>query len=332
VEAIRELSYYTELPLQRFFLRWLMDSDQRVSHEAALALVAGRPHPAIGLFGMALHYHSAAARSNAAWAIGVLAHSAPDSRQCAPLLSPLLHDANSEVIKEALVGLSRCDRDSAHVPVNALRQLLTGSEPVQRGLAAVELARHHPAIAEREVPAQLEKEQKAFDSFNTAWTARGRPKLSQVEIDRTVELYRAQIKDLQALTLLPGRAARHTLAAQAFRSDQDYAMTPILVAGFDMWDRLAEDPAPALNALGSRNTGEADSAEWALVKAGPQVLPSIRRALPMSKGDLRRRLVEILAWQADEDGLPVLRSEEMSDKSSKDLIAWAISNINALNP
>jgi glycerophosphoryl diester phosphodiesterase len=331
VQAIRELSYYSGFPLQRQFLHWLMDSDERVSHEAALALVVSRPQPPLASFEAAMRSGSVATRSNAAWAVGSLARSANDSPQCAPLLAPLLHDASTAVIEQALVGLSRCPSDPRSVPADALLQIISGEVPVLRGLAAVALAKHHPDIAEREVPAQLEKEEKTSDSFNVEWTARGRPKLSESQIDTAVELYRAQMKELQALTLLPSHAALQPLVAQAFRPGHDYSMAPILVAGFNLWDRLAENPAPAIDALSSSDVGEADWAEWALVKAGPNILPAIRHALPASRGDLRRRLIEILAWQADEDALPMLRLMRKDDKSDRAMLRWAITTIDAFS-
>jgi glycerophosphoryl diester phosphodiesterase len=332
IGAIRELSYYTGFPLQRQFFRWLMDNDAGVSHEAALALLASRPQPLPDAFEDSLRSRSMAARINSVWAIGVLARSAADGAQCAKLLAPLLHDSSAAVIKQTLVGLSRCQADSKSVPADALLRILTGPVPVLRGLAAVALATHHPAIAERAVTKQLEQEEKTADSFNIGWTARGRPKLSQNEIDKTVEIYRAEVKELQALALLRGEGAYQALAAQAFRPGHDYSMIPILMAGFDIWDHLAKDPAPALEALKSRDAGEADWAEWALVKSGPNVLPDIRSALPASQGELRRRLIEILAWQADEDALPLLRALKTNDESERDLVHWAISTIDAFRP
>ncbi len=327
VQAIRELSYYSGFPLQRLFLHWLMDSNERVSHEAALALVVSRPQPPLASFEAALRSGSVATRSNAAWAVGSLGRSAHNSAQCAPLLAPLVHDASTIVIEQALVGLSRCPADPQSVPADALLKVISGEVPVLRGLAAVVLAKYYPSIAEREVPAQLEKEEKTSDSFNAEWTARGRPKLSQSQLDTAVERFRAQMKELQALTFLPHRAALQPLAAQAFRPGHDYSMAPIVVAGFNLWDRLAENPAPAIDALSSSDVGEADWAEWTLIQAGPNILPAIRHALSASQGDLRRRLIEILAWQADEQALPMLRRLQKDNKSDGTLLRWAITTI-----
>ena len=140
------------------------------------------------------------------------------------------------------------------------------------------------------------------------------------------------MKELQALALLHSDGAYHTLTAQAFRAGQDYSMVSILMAGFDIWDHLAKDPSSAIEALNSRDASEADWAEWALVKAGPGILPAIRHALPASKGELRRRLIEILAWQGDEDAIPVLRSLKMDNESDRKLVHWATSTIDAFDP
>lgn len=331
VQAIRALSGFVGFPLQPLFLRWLSSGDEKISHEAALALVTGRPPPPLSALEPALHSALPAARSNAAWAVGALERDAPDAR-CASLLAPLLQDANTEVLQQALVGLARCPLAPHDVPALPLQALLTGGIPVLRGLAAVALAKHHPAIAEHAVPAQLEKEETYSDAVNAAWTARGRPPLSQPEIDKAVAIYRAQMKELQAIALLPGKEALPALSAQAFRPGHDYSVMPILVAGFRLWDRLADDPAPALAALASPDRAEADWAEWALVKAGPQVLPALRQALPTSQGDRQRRLVEILAWQADREALPLLRTMEKSHTPDQELIRWAIATIEALNP
>lgn len=324
VDAIRELSYYTGFPLQSSFLRWLADSDQQVSNEAAMALVASRPQPPLDSFAEALRSDSPITRSNAAWAIGSLGRPAKDTGRCAQFLSPLIHDADRQVVEKALVSLSRCQPDDKSVPVSALMTILTGNVPVLRGLAAVALARHHPVIAAREVPRQLQKDETALDAFEVEWTARGRPKLSQAQIDTTVELYRAQMKEIRALAQLPDSRGYRFLTAQAFRPGQDYSMTPILVSGFNIWDHLAQDATPALAALRSSEPGVADWAEWALIKAGPDVLPVIRHELAASHGDLRRRLIEILAWQADPDALPVLRSMMNHDHSEKEHLQWAI--------
>jgi glycerophosphoryl diester phosphodiesterase len=329
VQAIRSLSGFAGLPLQPQFLRWLSDKNARVSHEAALALVLSRPSPQISSLESAAHSSSPAARSNTAWAVGHLSGVASDSKLCAPLLATLLHDPDIDVLKEVLTGLAACPRDARHVPQKRLKEILSGDVPVLRGLAAVALATHHPDLAGRLVPAQLDKEEKLSDAFNAAWTARGRPKLTQPEIDKAVVLYRAQMKELHAIALLPGRAAQDALESQAFRAGHDYSMMPIIVAGFQLWDRLADNPAPAIAALSSQDRAEADWAEWALVKAGPAVLPAVRNASASSSGEVRRRLIDILGWQADEDALASLLHMSQIDSADREHIQRAIQNIEA---
>jgi len=331
VQAIRELSFFAGFPLQKQFLRWLLDEDERLSHEAALALVISRPRPSASVFEPAIHSKSAAARSNAAWAIGEIAVDEPRSAECASLLVPLLKDESTAVIKQALVAISRCPKSTQGVPAAPLLAILSGREPVLRGLAAVALAKHHPQLAKREVNRQLAKEESKSDSFNEQWTSRGRPKLSQAEIDSAVELYRAEMKDLRALSSIADHDATQELASQAFRPGQDYSMTQVLVAGFGLWDRLGEDPAPALQALASSNTGVADWAEWTLVQAGPSVLPAVHKALIGSHGDLLQRLVHILAWQGDQDALPLLRTMAKNGELDHDLLRWAIRRIEAFS-
>ena len=332
VQAIRALSGFVGLPLQPIFLHWLLTGEQATSHEAALALVTSRPRAFISSFEPAIHSSSTIARANAAWAVGMLAHTAPDAARCASMLTTLVHDGSNEVVKQTLVALSRCQSDPRHVPVRRLQMLLTGNSPVLRGLSAVALAKHHPEIATREVPAQLEKEIELSDVYNSRWTAQGRPKLTQQQIDKAVEIYRAQMKELHALELLPKSVALHGLEAQAFRPWHDYSMMPILVSGFKLWDRIADHPESALAALTAQDGTEADWAEWALVKAGPEVLPMIRRALPSSRGELRRRLIDILSWQADTSALPLLNSMEETETLDRERIRSAIARIQAFSP
>jgi glycerophosphoryl diester phosphodiesterase/HEAT repeat protein len=325
--AIRDLSGFVGLPLQPQFLRWLSDEDVRVSHEAALALVLSTPPPRISSLESAARSSAATARRNAAWAVGHLAGKATDGKLCAPFLASLLNDPDGDVLKEALTGLAACPRDPRHVPQRRLKEILFGDAPVFRGLAAVALATHHPDVARGLVPAQLEREEEISDAVNAAWTARGRPKLTQPEIDKAVELYRAQMKELHAIALLPGRPAQNALQSQAFRPGHDYSMMPILVAGFQLWDRLAANPASAIAALNSQDRAEADWAEWALVKAGPAALPAVRNALKGSEGEVRRRLIDILGWQADEDALTPLRGMSDVDPNDREHIEKAIQNI-----
>jgi HEAT repeat protein len=105
-----------------------------------------------------------------------------------------------------------------------------------------------------------------------------------------------------------------------------------LVAGYQLWDRLADDPEPAIEALNSSDGDVADRAQWALIAAGPAVLTAVRKALESDTGNQRRRLISVLAWQADTDAIPLLQRVRNSDSSDRELIDWAIGKIAAMGP
>jgi glycerophosphoryl diester phosphodiesterase len=331
VAAIRELSGYTGFPLQRQFLRWLQDPDESVSHEAALALVTSQPPVRIAVLEPATHSSNAIARRNAAWTIGSLSAEQSDDAQCIPLLLPMLDDPDPTVMKEALLAISWCPCSPATpVPAEKLLSLLKNKVPIVRGLAAVALAKYHPDLAANPIREQLNKEESEAAAYDAAWAARGRAKLTQPEIDELIELYRAQMKYIQAISMLPNGEASASLAEQAFRSAHDYSNVAALVAGYQLWDRLGDDPQAAIHALASADHEVADRAQWALIEAGPVVLPAIRKALGDETGAIRQRLIAVLAWQADTDAIPLLHRLEDSDPGDREFIRWAIAKIQSV--
>jgi HEAT repeat protein len=143
------------------------------------------------------------------------------------------------------------------------------------------------------------------------------------------------MKLIQSLESLPPEETRRSLAGQAFRPVKDYSRVTALVAGYQIWDRIDADPTPAIQALRSANVEIADRAEWALVKAGPSVLPQLRDALPLSNPASQVRIIRILGWQGDRQSLPLLRTLEHSNPQnsnpeSRALAAWAIEKIEVL--
>jgi HEAT repeat protein len=158
----------------------------------------------------------------------------------------------------------------------------------------------------------------------------GKQKLTPEQIKPIVEAWREQMKLVQALALLPPENALGLLAGQAFRQVADYSQETAVIAGYQLWDRIAANPAPAMEALRSTNVEVADRAEWALVKAGPSVLPQLRQALPGSDPPSQARIIRILGWQGDHESLPLLRKLEESGPQNKVLIAWAIEKIEVL--
>jgi HEAT repeat protein len=318
--AIRELSHYIGFPTQQLFIRWLRDPDDRISRAAAVALVIARPATPTQVYIEATSAPEKTARQNGAWAIGITGAPATGA-----LLS-LLGDKDPKVLKEALLALSRCPGE---VPAEALLPLLANATPEVRGAAALALARHQPEVAASAVMDLLLRDEER--------AARGHlgGKLTPEQIGTIEAAYREQMKLIQSLESLPPEQARRALADQAFRPVKDYSRVTALVAGYQMWDRIAADPSPAIQAMRSTNVEVADRAEWALVKAGPSVLQQLRDDLPLSDPASQLRIIRILGWQGDREALPLLRrlqdsNPQDSNPESRALIAWAIEKIEVL--
>jgi glycerophosphoryl diester phosphodiesterase len=313
--AISELSHYFGFPTQQLFIHWLRDPDDRISRAATVALVIARPATPTQVYIDAISAPEKTARQNAAWAIGITGAPATG-----PLLS-LLGDKDPGVLKEALLALSRCPGD---VPAEALLPFLADATPEVRGAAALALARHQPQVAASAVMDLLRRDEEQAASEHN------RGKLTPERL-RTIEAaYREQMKLIQSLESLPSEEARRSFAGQAFRPVKDYSRVTALVAGYQLWDRIAADPAPAIQALRSTNAEIADRAEWALVKAGPSVLPLLREALPSSDPASQVRIIRILAWQGDRESLPLLRTLQRSNHQNETLAAWAMEKIEVL--
>jgi HEAT repeat protein len=322
VAAIRELSRYSGFPMQQLFRRWLHDPDNQISRASAVALVMVRPATPVQIFIDALSAPEASARKNAAWAIGMQA--APAT---APLL-PLLADKNTEVLKETLLAISRCP---GNVSANQLLPFLNSSVPVVRGAAALALARHQPQVAAHAVPELLDREEQQIARDYAEYVRRGKPKLTQQEIDPITETYREQMKLIQALEFLPPSDALALLAAQAFRPVEDFSRVTSLVSGYQLWDRIAADPTSAIQALNSPDIEVANRAEWVLVKAGPSVLPILRQTLPSANEATRERIFRVLAWQGDSESLPLLRGLTILNPQDEALRDWAVQKVGLLS-
>ena len=138
------------------------------------------------------------------------------------------------------------------------------------------------------------------------------------------------MKLIQALGSLLPEDALSSLADQAFRPAADYSKVTAVVAGYQLWDRIATYPDAAIQALRSTNVEVANRAEWVLVKAGASVLPALRQALPKSDGASQARIIRILGWQGDRESLPLLRQLQESTPGNKALVEWAIEKIEVL--
>lgn len=322
VAAIRELSYYFGFPTQNLFARWLRDPDDRVSRAAAVALVIARPATSAQVFADGLSSPEKTARKNAAWALGMTG--AP----CTPSLVALLHEQDPQMLKEALLAISRC---SGPVSAEELLPFLKDKTPTVRGAAALALARHQPQVAARAIPDLLRQEEKEIAQDYARYVGRGKPKLTQAEIDPMVETYREQMKLVHALEMLATPEALHALAAQAFRPVDDYSQVTGLLAGYQLWDRIAAEPTLAIQALSSTDEVVANRAEWMLVKAGPGVLPAVRQALPSASVAVQERLIRVLAWQGDSESAHLLRGLHPENPHESALIHWALQKIATLN-
>jgi glycerophosphoryl diester phosphodiesterase len=320
--AILQLSRYRGFALEGEFTHWLLDTDDHVSRAAAVALVIALPRTLPSAFAEALRSGNPHARANAAWALGAL-HAPADT------LLPLLQDKDSQVLQETLVALS-------HMPgqVNAevLLPLVSHPDPAIRGVAALALAHHQPDVAAKTIPAQLNSEVKSARILYEQWVQRGKPQLTQAEIQEVMGYYRCQMKEVQAIAMLHSPEATHELEEQAFRPGEDFSQMNAVVAAFQLWGRVASDPPSAIQALGASDAGVADKAEWILVQGGPSVLPGVREAIGSQNEAVRERAIRIVAWQGDLGALERLQAVEASDPKNADLAQWAIEKIQVLHP
>ena len=321
-EAILELSQYRGFALQAEFTGWLDDSDDHVSRAAAVALVTARPRTPLSAFSEALQSRNADTRANAAWALGMLG--AP-----AATFLPLLHDKSSQVLMESLLALSHV---SGEAGPQELLPLLRNADSSVRGAAALALARHQPALAARTIPEQLQVEMKTARIAYEEYVRRGKPQLTPAEIQTIMGYYRCQMEMMRAISMLKGPEATRALEEQAFRPGDDFSQMNGVVAAFQLWDRIAADPGPAVRALSASDVKVADKAEWMLVQAGPEVLSAVRRALDSENQTVRTRAIRIVAWGGDTGSLDKLKHIRETDPENAGLANWAIEKIESLHP
>ena len=331
IAAIRELAAYTGFPTGSLFLHLLRDPDAGVSHAAAFALVSAEPAPSPQLLYPLLRAPEPTARASAAWALGTL--HAPAAARLAKLLEPPDPDPDPRVVEQVLLALSRCPASSSGSAAlrTRLLHLLAGPAPTVSGLAALALARQAPGGAAQPIARQLKRVEAAIAEDQKLYAHPDR--LTPDAIQTARGRYRAMNKYLQALGSLPTAESFAPLVEQAFRSVSDYSEDAAgTTAGFQLWDRIAADPRPAITALGSSDPVIADRAEWALVKADPSVLPALRSALETAKdAEVRERLIRVLAWQGDAKARPMLMRLMATLPAERPLLRWAVAKIDALN-
>jgi glycerophosphoryl diester phosphodiesterase len=321
ITAILQLARYRGFALEDEFDHWLLDPDPRVSRAAAVALATARPRTQPSAFADALVSKQASTRANAAWALGVM--HAP-----AGTVLPLLHDPEPKVLQAALIAIAHMPGD---VSVKALLPLLSHDDRMVQGAAALALAKHHPDIAAKVVPEQLAKMMQKVLALWNDYVAHGKPKLSEADSDNITNYYRAQLNMVQAIAMLKGPAAQKALEQQAFRPGQDFSWSNAMVSSFQLWDRIGEDPAPAVKALNSGDLQVENRAEWMLVNGGAAVLPEVRKSLNDSNPAVRHRAIRIVAWQGDRGSLDALRALSKTPEDAE-LAAWAIDKIESQHP
>jgi len=143
--------------------------------------------------------------------------------------------------------------------------------------------------------------------------------------------FRCQMKMMQALSMLNVPGSTEVLEQLAFRPGNDSAEFDSMIAGFQLWDRIAGDPLPAIKALGSTDTTAGNRVEWMLVNAGPTVLPDVRKALHDENAAIRERAIRIVAWQGDAESLETLRAMRTTDSEDSSLEDWAIEKIESFH-
>jgi glycerophosphoryl diester phosphodiesterase len=242
----------------------------------------------------------------------------------AEALSQLLSEDDAEVLQQALLAISHC---GGYVRANRLEPFLKHPNPRVRGAAALALARHDPELAAIDIPKALAAEEASIAEDYEIYLRKGKPPLSQPEIDITVNLYRCLMKMIESGTLMSSSDRLSFFNREAFRPAKDYSSTVGPVAAFQLWDQIGVDPQPAIVALASEDIEVANRAEWTLAKAGPGVLRAVRNALDSPNQPTRNRAIRILAWQEDAESLPLLRAMRSADESDSLTLDWAIDKI-----
>ena len=320
-QAILELAKYQGFELQPEFSHWLLDSDEQVSRAAAVALVQARPRTAPAAFSEALRSEHADVRANAAWALGAM--KAP-----ADTLLPLLRDKDPQVLQATLTAL-------AHMPgtvsAETLLPFLANPDLIVKGAAARALAQQQPEVAIGAIESELKQVTKSLTALWDDYVRRGKPALTDADVQPIKSAYRCQLQLLQAISIVKGPEATEALEQQAFRPGKDFSVDGTNMSAFELWDRIGADPMPAIRQLSSEDVQLADRAEWMLIKGGPGVLPDVRKLLGDENAHVRRRAIEIVAWQGDVASLDVLKAMQTTNAAKSALVTWAIAKIESLH-
>ncbi len=320
--AALEAAEYRDFALESPLASLLGDPDADVARAAAVALVKRGRDEALPLLRTSLSSNNARERANAAWALGLLGDK-HDS--VASVISELLtKETDTEVLREALFALARLRKVPSGV---SLEKFVSHQDPIVTGAAALAAARADlkdaPALAET---ARDRLRQRIAEEWKTMRARPAGERPTAEEIRRMVNLYRGYVKLAQSLDSLPDNAL---LFEEAFRPSTDMTQSGALVAGFLLWDHVARHPSKAIEQLGSNDATLADRAEWALVKAGPQVAAAVRSSLNGLNGEAAKRGIRVLAWLGDKEALPQIRAMAAGGENTA-TAKWAIEKIESI--
>jgi glycerophosphoryl diester phosphodiesterase len=233
------------------------------------------------------------------------------------------------VLQATLVAL-------AHMPgtvsADTLLPFLANPDLSVKGAAARALAQHQPEVAAGAVESELRQVTKSLTALWDDYVRRGKPVLTDADVQPIKSAYRCQLQLLQAISIVKGPEATEALEQQAFHPGKDFSADGTNMSAFELWDRIGADPMPAIRQLRSDDVQVADRAEWMLVKGGPGVLSDVRKVLGDEDAHVRRRAIEIVAWQGDVASLDILRAMRTTNTAESILVTWAIAKIESLHP
>ncbi len=165
------------------------------------------------------------------------------------------------------------------------------------------------------------------------YVRRGKPQLTQTEIDRITGLLPMSGKDGAGhLDAQRSQVQCRLWRNKRFVLGRIFTWSNSTISSFQLWDRIGADATLAVQALGAESIQVADRAEWMLVQGGPGVLPDVRKALINGNAEVRVRAIRIIAWQGDTESLDTLRMIQQTDAIHAALVSWAIEKIKILHP
>lgn len=343
-KSLIELARYRDFDLTAYFVDRIYDADSIVSRAAAVALVQrARPETVRVLLSAARADAHAHAGGNEAWVIGMLPGQADDAAR--RFLLNKLGDSSLKTIQETLLALAKIP---GPLPTEKIVTLVDHPSGLVSGAAALALARHDPAAADRLIPvlakrlrediektwgqyaAPIETKSplaKARTTFERP-TDPGIPRRDEL-MSRAVDLYGGYHKTLAAAASNPSESSTRWLHEELERYSDDFSNFVSYIAAFQLWDRA--DTERLAQDLTAHHPFIRDRAQWTLTKSGSNAAPALRRILASSDRDARLRATQTLAWIGDVQALPQLEKLHQQADEDASHYAWAITKIRQIN-